>query len=144
MNYTLMFDGACTWPPESEASYGFVLYESDREIDSGYGIVGRGKYMTELVGEYAGLNAGLDSFIRHWNKPQASLRIAGDSKVAIGNVKKKIHEREDLQIIRRKLDQIIGYGVKVRLEWIPRDQNHIADALAKKLRAFPIIQSKEK
>ena len=131
--YCLWFDGSCTKEPVRSASFGYVLCRDGKEIDRGYGLIGRGKYMTEVVGEYYGLSAGLDSFVRHWDKPRSVLNIYGDSKFVLRQIKKEIHEFRELQFIQLKLNQIRMYGVKVNLHWLPRKSNKLAHHLAHKL-----------
>lgn len=133
--YELYFDGACLPNPGGTASFGFVLYLNGEEIDKGYGIVGRGKYMTDVVAEYKALIAGLSSFIRIFNKPGATLKIYSDSQFVVSQIKKKVHENLDLQIIEFHLREIQRM-VSVYLSWIPREQNKRADELAKMLRSY--------
>lgn len=132
--YELYFDGACLPNPGGVASFGFVLYLNGEEIDKGHGIIGRGKYMTDVVAEYKALAAGLNSFIRLFNKPGAVLKIYSDSQFVVSQVKKQIHESLDLQIIEFHLREIQRM-VSVYLSWIPREQNKRADELAKMLRS---------
>lgn len=132
--YELFTDGACLPNPGGEASFGFVLLLNNQEIDCGWGIIGRGKYMTDVVAEYKALAAGLNSFIRLVNKPGATLKICVDSQFVLSQLKKKRHEHLDLKIIDFLLGEIRSM-VSVETYWIPREQNKRADALAKKLRS---------
>ena len=43
-----MFDGAATLEKHREASFGFVLKLNGKEIDRGWGLIGRGETMKKL------------------------------------------------------------------------------------------------
>lgn len=133
-DYNLWFDGAFK---NKIGSFGFVLYLNDREIDKGWGLVGQGKHVTETVAEYYGLSAGLDSFVRHLDRPSSVLNIYGDSAHVIGQVKKTgkpRHQLQELQVIEFKLNQIKRMA-RVNISWVPRKENKISNDLAKKLRS---------
>lgn len=133
--YELYFDGACLPNPGGTASFGFVLYLNGSEIDRGHGIIGSGKYMTDVVAEYKALIAGLSSFLRLFNKPGAILKIYSDSQFVVSQVTKQVHESLDLQIIGFHLREIQRM-VKVYLSWIPRNENKRADELSKMMRSY--------
>lgn len=129
--YDLYFDGALK---NTVGSFGYVLYLNGKRIDSGYGIIGEGRYMTSTVAEYYALSHGLDAFIRKTDKPSPVLNIYGDSKFVIAQVQKELHEFEELQFIAMKLRQIRRYA-QVNTSWVPRTKNKQANDLAKKLRS---------
>jgi len=131
--YDLFFDGGFK---NKIASFGFVLFLDSKEIDRGWGVIGQGSYMTETVAEYYGLSAGLDSFVRHVDRPCSVLNVYGDSAHVIGQVKKigkPRHHLQELQVIEFKLNQI-KQTTRVSISWVPREKNKIANDLAKKLR----------
>lgn len=125
--YTLTFDGAATKEKHREASFGFVLKLNGEEIDRGWGLIGRGDKMNEVMAEMEGLSSGLDSFVRKWTKPNAQLKIYGDSVIVLRKAPKD-------PIVRFKLQQIKSMGVDVSISWLPREQNKASNDLAKKLR----------
>lgn len=138
--YDLYFDGACNPNPNGEASFGFHLSLNKITVSSGYGIVGRGQGMTDVVAEYSGLLEGLHSFLRFWDKPNSVLNIYGDSKYVIKSIDKDIPfklfdtlSREQI-IVLMAIRNIRDMNVKVTLNWISREQNQITDSLAKNLR----------
>ena len=131
--FALFFDGAYK---DKTASFGFVLYLNDKEIDRGYGILGTGGKLNSTIGEYYALSYGLDSFVRHINKPKSVLNIYGDSAFVISQVKKDLHEYEELQIIKFKLKQISRMVSKINIQWVSRSKNQTANDLAKTLRTF--------
>jgi RNase H-like protein len=125
MEYKLFADGACTKNPGGEASYGYVLYGNDEKIDYGYGIIGSGAMMNNVIAEYYAIAQGIASFIRHWKDPRSSLIIYNDSKFVISQVLS--HE-----ILGFQLKNLKNF-VDVKLEWIPREKN-LADIFSKRLR----------
>lgn len=130
--FALFFDGAYK---DKTASFGFVLYLNDKEIDRGYGILGTGGKLNATIGEYYGLSYGLDSFVRHVDC-RGVLNIYGDSAFVISQVKKDLHEYEELQIISLKLKQVSHLTSAINISWVPRGSNKIANDLAKTLRSF--------
>jgi ribonuclease HI len=129
--YSLFFDGAFKG---KVASFGFVLYLDNKQIDRGYGILGTGGKLNATIGEYYGLSYGLDSFVRHVDRAAEVLNIYGDSAFVISQIKKDIHDYEELQIIKFKLKQVSLLVSEINIKWIPRAKNQIANALAKTLR----------
>jgi len=129
--YDLFVDGACK---NKVGSFGYVLYRGGKQIDYGYGIVGEGQYMTHTVAEYCAVSFGLDAFIRKTDMLSPVLNVYGDSKFVISQLRKEIHEFEELQFIAMKLSQIRRYA-QVNIAWVPRSSNKIANDLAKKLRS---------
>jgi len=129
--YNLQFDGSSSGDRIPTASYGHVLYRDGKEIDRGYGLLGRAKNLTSMVAEYYGLSAGIDSFVRHWNKPCSVLNIYGDCKPLLAAVRQggKL-KSSDILMLRLKIDQIRSYGIKVNIHWLPRKSNKIAHDLA--------------
>lgn len=129
--YDLYTDGAYK---NKVGSFGYVLSCDGRQIDSGYGIVGSGKYMNSVIAEYYALSHGLDAFVRKTDKPKPVLNVYNDSKFVTDCVNKEIHEYPELQIISMKLKQIRRYAT-VNISWIARTKNKLANDLAKKLRS---------
>lgn len=135
-NYQLYFDGSCNPNPGGEAAYGYVLYLDNIEINRGYGKIGRGGYMTDVVAEYAGLRAGLSAFIRLYAGENAEFRIYSDSKFVISQVNHhgKIRHCLDLNIIDTYLYQIESFDIPWSITWISREDNKLCDDLAKTLK----------
>lgn len=120
--------------------FGFVLFLDHVEIDRGWGEAGRG--MTETSAEYAGINAGLSSFIRHIDRPNADLNCYSDCANAVRHLN-KIARRDtspELSFLFWKIDQARKLA-RIEVCWIPRYKNVIADALAKILRQrlYPVL-----
>jgi ribonuclease HI len=131
--YKLFVDGAITRNPGGEASFGFILYESKRIVDFGYGIIGSGANMNSVMAECFAITQGLHSFIRYWNHPKSELNIFSDSKYVVSQLTKKGEKSPDFHIIDFQLQEINRY-LKTSIRWIPRSGNRVADNLAKRLR----------
>lgn len=143
----LYFDGACEpVNPGGTASYGWLVKnEAGKIILSGFEIIGSGNGMTNNVAEYSGLIAGLEK-ITEINKKER-LEIFGDSSLVCNMVSKKWgykktksgkivgwlphHEAPHLKILLDKVLSILN-GREFSISWIPREENHEADALSKK------------
>lgn len=139
--YELFFDGGVLPNPGGEASFGYVLKLNKKEIDKGYGIIGRGKYMTDITAEYYALSQGLSSFVRILSKSNAILKVFGDSTFVIKQVTHTGKARRDfpeLKIIDYKIQQIKDLGIDVQISWIPREQNKECDDLVKLFRSRSI------
>lgn len=138
----LYFDGACEpINPGGTASYGWLLKQDRKILQSGSGIVGTGKGMTNNIAEYYGLIEGVKAFLKL--KSSEKLLIKGDSSLVINMVGKqwgwnkkktvwkphdKIPHLKDLLTQAHQLLDKIDY----QAVWIPREQNTEADSLSKR------------
>lgn len=102
---------------------GHVLFKNGVEIDRGWGMIGSG--IKPKVAEKYAICYGLDSFVRKMDEV-CPLKIFGDAKQVIESA-------ENDPEIRLKVQQIRGCGVQVSFKWIPRDQNTLANDLARKM-----------
>jgi ribonuclease HI len=133
-SYTAYFDGACEpVNPRGTASYGAVVLQNGEPVwkCSTIYIPEGGVETSNNVAEYAGLIAVLEWFADR-NLFDANIIIRGDSQLVIyqmfGNWKIKSGAYVPLAHRARKL---VGRFRDIRVEWIPRDQNAIADELSK-------------
>lgn len=131
---TLYFDGSCEpVNPGGIACYGWVLMDEDgNKIDEGYGEVCRGSGATNNVAEYAALEAGLTRVLeKHWVPD--GLLVRGDSQLVVHQVSRVWECRKEY--LRARRDRCIGLLHQIgdcRIEWIRRDKNTEADALARR------------
>lgn len=128
MVYALFTDGAVTHNPGGTASYGYVLLGNEKEIDCGYGIIGSGARMNNVMAEFYAISQGLCSFVRNWDQPNSSLYIYSDSQYVVSQLR-----LGNNKLIGFQLQQIKKY-LDVHIVWIPRSENFRADDLAKRLR----------
>ena len=137
--YTLYFDGAC-WPnPGGTASYGFVLSKDGKEIETGHGVAGNPPHTSNNLAEHAGVCAGFEAFLRHYDKMAKNtlLEVRGDSDLVIRQLNRKwrvkpntFYYKQGLKSLEL-LQTIKKQGVKVTCLWIPRAQNDKCDMLSK-------------
>ncbi|MEN9714050.1 MAG: hypothetical protein RLZZ164_714 [Actinomycetota bacterium] len=127
MQLTIEADGGSRGNPGTAGSGAVVLSESGevlREIARYVGIA------TNNVAEYTGLIAGLQAAIEI--DPSASIHVRMDSKLVIeqmgGGWKLK---HPDMISLGAKVQELVR-GRTVTWQWIPREQNSRADALANK------------
>lgn len=117
-------DGASRGNP-GLASYGAVVYQDDLEVVRLNGTLG---IATNNFAEYSGVIAILEYLNEHFPLAPAVIRM--DSKLVVeqlsGRWKIKSPDMAQLAIKTRGLIQ----SRDVRFEWIPREQNSVADALA--------------
>ena len=134
-NYTLYFDGLCQPKnPGGVATYGFVVLCGNDVVYNGKGVVGEGDGMTNNVAEYNGIVKGLDYMMHKFKSLLTGdhLTIRGDSKLVINQVDglwkvkasnlRGFHSSATL-LVKAMHDN----GIIVELEWVPRDDNQLAD-----------------
>ena len=144
MNYRLEYDGSC-WPnPHGTAGYGFVVYENNNIIKSGYGIAGYGNGMSNNYAEYFALCEGLEYFLS-LNIYNCNLDIFGDSMMVTKQMNSKKYQNKVEpfknnacfyvpQAIRaiNLIKQLKYRGIKISFNWNKREENQICDELSKK------------
>lgn len=118
--YTLFCDGSCK---HGTGYFGYVLFKDKLEIDRGYGMLGIG--IKPKIAEKWAICYGLDSFARKFSE-------AGELKV-FGDAKQVIEAADKDPDIHLRAEGIRGWGVPVTFKWVPRDQNKLANDLARKM-----------
>jgi ribonuclease HI len=118
--YRLFCDGSAK---HGTGYFGYILFKDGIEIDKGYGMIGQG--IKPKIAEKYAILYGLDSFVRKMDEV-FPLKVFGDAKQVI-----ELAEKDS--DIRPKVEQIRGWGVGVTFKWVPRDQNTLANDLARKL-----------
>jgi ribonuclease HI len=130
MDYKLWTDGAVTQNPGGEASYGFLLYEDGNLLDYGYGIIGSGDMMNNVMAEYWAIREGILSFIKRRKSLDSVLTTYCDSQYVIKQLNGSV---SDDKILNWLISQICTY-TELYFVWVPRSGNQKADSLAKRLR----------
>ena len=118
--YQLYVDGSVK---KKVGYFGHVLFKDKIEIDYGYGMIGFG--IKPATAEKYSICYGLDSFARKFSE-------AGELKV-FGDAKQVIEAAEKDSDVRPRIEMIRGWGIPVIFKWIPRDQNKLANDLARKM-----------
>lgn len=135
MRIEAFFDGSCApVNPGGTASYGFVIYADGKRVRESRAIVGSGPGMTNNVAEASGLSALMACIIEEF--PQVSeVFIKGDSDILIRQMNGKGKKSPQGQYVPY-LREAHGRAVVLRsrcfvsFQWIPREENSEADALA--------------
>ena len=118
--YELFCDGSVK---HGTGYFGYVLFKDKIEIDRGWGMIGQG--IKPKVAEKYAIMYGLDSFVRKMNS-SGMLKVFGDAKQVIELADKDSD-------IHPKAEMIRGWGIPVAFKWLPRDQNILANDLARKM-----------
>ncbi len=126
----LFFDGFCETNPGTLGGFGVVI-KNDGKIIKTISKSFNGEKISNNVAEYMGLFTGLTYLLE--NKLQhEEIRIFGDSMLVImqtkgfWRIKKGFYKDIALktQLLKKKFDNL-------KLEWIPREENTMADELSK-------------
>lgn len=121
---TLYADGASRGNP-GPASYGAALFSGETQLVGLYDTLG---VRTNNFAEYSAVIAGLQYVVDHNLGPKVLVRM--DSKLVVeqlsGRWKIKHPDLIELAVTAQRLLR----NLEVRFEWIPREQNTVADALA--------------
>ena len=118
--YSLFCDGSCK---HGTGYFGYVLFKDKVEVDRGWGMIGQG--IKPKVAEKYAICFGLYSFARVYSE-RGSLKVFGDAKPVIESADKD----SDIHL---KAETIRGWGVPVTFKWISRNQNTLANDLARKM-----------
>ncbi|HLF16239.1 MAG TPA: ribonuclease HI family protein [Candidatus Thermoplasmatota archaeon] len=124
MRATLWFDGACSGNPGPMGAGAVVEIEGRREMLSrpmGRGTNNEAEYHGLLLGLRHALAAGADEVTVHGDSELVLRQVAGDYRVRAANLK-SMHAEARALLARFR---------RARLEWVPRERNHEADAAAR-------------
>jgi ribonuclease HI len=143
MNLELYFDGAVEpVNPGGHGSWGWVIKDAatGEAVETREGDLGRSPGMTNNIAEYSALEDGLsrvcDLYLKGLPRQLAGLTVFGDSQLALYQVTgrwkcNREHLRERRDRCRSLVELLKRSGVRVALQWIPRDRNAEADALSR-------------
>ncbi len=135
MSLIIKADGASRGNP-GEASFGAVLLDGEKELATASEHLG---VATNNFAEYSGVIAGLKLALEH--DPSASYLVQLDSKLVVeqlnGNWKVKSKDLMPLVSEAHRLAR----SLKVKFEWIPREQNARADELANEALDKPVAKA---
>ncbi len=125
MTFTLFADGASRGNP-GPAAYGAVIYDQSgaliAELGENLGI------RTNNYAEYQGVIAGLRHIEANW--PGAEVLVRMDSKLVVEQLSGRWQiKHPELRELAQEAIRIMR-TLKVKLEWVPREQNSAADAAA--------------
>ncbi len=127
---TIYFDGLCQpVNPGGVATYGYAIYRNGKVIKRGCRVIGEGSGMTNNFAEYTALKRALMWLNESGIKDE--ITIKGDSQLVISQMKgvwkvKSQTSRKFVPEIRKLLK-----NKRVKLIWIPREENSEADMLSR-------------
>ena len=124
-------DGLCEPNPGGSACYGFVVYQKDRIIASGLGLVAQGKGATNNVGEYGAIIAALEWLLFN-NYHRRKIKLLSDSQLCIRQLTGEYTVRSaTLKDYFEKADGLIKKFPRLTLKWVSREDIAEADALSR-------------
>ena len=149
MKVALYFDGGC-WPnPGGRAAYGWhirdLAADGDPLIACGSGEV-IGAVRSNNVAEWEGLLAGL-RWLSSCLPELTSLVIRGDSRLVINTLTNRWRcKKPFLTALRAACREILdALACDWEAEWLPRQQNRLADTLASGGRRYnPVTSARER
>ena len=118
--YELFVDGSSK---HGTGYFGYVLFLDKKEIDRGWGMIGQD--IKPKVAEKYAICYGLDAFVRKMDK-SCPLKVFGDCKQVIESAEKD----PDIHL---RAEAIRGWKVPVTFHWIGRENNTLANDLARKM-----------
>jgi ribonuclease HI len=130
--YTVFFDGCCEpRNPGGTAGYSAIIYKGDKEVWRHAGTLPASPKNSNNVAEYLGLNAALDWLIANGLTGQPVL-VKGDSQLVINQCLGKWQIKGGLyaEHARAACAKLPSFP-SIRLRWISRSENALADKLSK-------------
>ncbi|WP_406661594.1 ribonuclease HI family protein [Methanolobus sp. ZRKC3] len=125
------FDGSCDPNPGGRMGFGWVIsWKNGKPATEGKNEKLRHPENTNNVAEYTALKEGILQYLKlGGNGP---LQVYGDSKLVISQMSGKWKvKNQNLAVIHGQIHETIKkHDLKVKFDWVPRDQNAIADGLA--------------
>lgn len=124
-HFKLFTDGACRGNP-GEAAVGLVLKdEQGKTVEVRHRYLG---HTTNNVAEYVGLARGLKLAAEY---TPSSLDVYMDSKLVVEQVNGRWKVKDDnLRELWTEVQKLLKTLMKVNLQYVPREKNYEADALA--------------
>jgi len=136
MKIKAYFDGCCEpVNPGGTASYGAVVFIGEDRIwecsKIFYPVKGREKETSNNVAEYCGFIAILEYLLEE-KLEKSNITIYGDSKLVIEQMKGNWRMIKGFYLqYAQYAEKLVNNFKKLKLIWIPREQNSIADELSK-------------
>lgn len=127
MKVVMNFDGSCNSSTVGRTGVGVVIKKDGEIIKELSERMGNG---TNNTAEYHALIRGLEE-ARLLGAEEVEAR--GDSELVIKQVKGEYRvKKEHLKAMHERACELAGMFKKVDFQWVPREQNKRADALAQK------------
>lgn len=130
------FDGCCEpVNPGGTAAYGAVIFKDGQQVWSQSQIFfpqkGREKETSNNVAEYNGFLAILVQ-LQEMKCEQVEIHVYGDSNLVVQQMTGKWHIRDGFYVpFALSAQRMVHKFPRLRLHWIPREKNVLADELSK-------------
>ena len=137
MIWAVYFDGVCDPNPGGPMAWGFAIDPQNGDLVTGNGIGRWHAGNTNNVAEYYALGHSVKRVVDMLQSPVApkfsGLHIRGDSQLVCNQVNDQWQVKSEhlAQLHRRVLQLLAETGQPWRLEWVPREQNELADKLSR-------------
>lgn len=127
------FDGACEpYNPGGAIGYGVVIFDNNSELFSHSHFSPPNPSHSSNVAEYQALLWGFEKLLLEKLQSEEII-IRGDSQLAIKQMTGVYRINKGLYVpIAGKAKSLLQHFPNISFEWIPREQNEIADGLSKK------------
>lgn len=127
MKAIMHFDGACLpINPNGVATYGYVIFAEGKIVEKGSGIAA--EKGTNNIAEYTAMIKGME---RALELGFDELIVRGDSQLAINQMIGLYAVRSpNIYPLWEKAQKLARRFRKIRFEWVPREQNEVADELS--------------
>lgn len=128
------FDGCCEpTNPGGTAAYGIVILRDGTEVHQASRKFPAGPRTSNNVAEYSGFIAVLEWLIINDLERQPVV-VRGDSNLVIQQMFGDWQIREGLYVpLAKRARKLVSRFPMIRGEWVPREQNHLADRLSKQV-----------
>jgi ribonuclease HI len=128
---TIYTDGSCLVNPGGPGGWGFVMEDDEGEVCRHCGGLKKDPTMTNNVAEYIAVIKAIKHY-EELGRP-GPLRIRSDSKMLVNQLSgewgvKGGSYRKFWQGARALVEKV---SFEIIWEWVPREQNEVADALSK-------------
>lgn len=133
MAFTIYCDGLCEpYNPGGTATYGFVIYQDDKKMKEGWGVIGTGRGMTNNIAEYtAGIKAIEWMLSNGYMNDKMTLK--SDSQLLIYQLAGSYAVRSPrIRPLYNQLCSLLKNFKQKSYRWIPRESNEEADALSRR------------
>ena len=137
-NIKLSFDGSCgPINPGGTAGYGYVIYVDSKEFARKSAEIGTGPSFSNNYAEFFAVYKGLER-IAEFAKPLDYINVIGDSQLVIQILKKRWRAKSGLYypayvLASSELQKLRQKDVAVVFDWVPREENTLADQLSKNI-----------
>ncbi len=128
------WDGVCEpINPGGHCAYGTYIQQGGKVLLAESGYIGKNKNTSNNVAEYSGFIRALE-FLKEKGLNKLPIYARGDSNLVVQQVqhKWKIHSGFYVPFAEKARRLIVDFP-KIRVEWIPREENDKADVLSKQV-----------